>query len=162
MIKTIDTAKIHEISAQAAASPRLRSNFNLHPELSDPVQRFLNAIEPGSYVRPHRHVEPIPKWELFVVLSGAIAILSFDDAGQVIERVELDALGGNIAAEIPPSDWHSVVALKPGTVLFEFKQGPYAPASAKDFAAWAPLEGEPGSAAMVERLAKASVGDRVA
>lgn len=162
MLKIIDTTQIRNLSAQAASSPRLRSNFNLHPELSDPVQRFLNAIEPGSYVRPHRHVEPVPKWELFVVLSGAVALLIFDDAGRVTERVELDAQGENVAVEIAPGEWHSVVALKPGSVLLEFKQGPYAPASAKDFATWAPAEGEPGVAGMLERLENAAVGDRLA
>lgn len=162
MLKIIDTAKLHALSAQATASPRRRCNFNLHPDFSDPVQRFLNAIEPGSYVRPHRHVEPVPLWELVVVLAGAAAILVFDDAGRVTERVELDAGGPNIAAELAPGDWHGVVALKAGTVLFEFKEGPYAPAATKDFAAWAPAEGEPGVAVMLERLEKAAVGDSLA
>lgn len=162
MLKIISTDRIKALSAEAAASPRRRCNFNLHPELADPVQRFLNAIEPGSYIRPHRHVEPTPRWELFVILCGAVAILTFDDQGRVTERIELDAQGPNVAAEIAPGDWHGLVALRAGTVLFEFKQGPYVPASAKDFAPWAPAEGEVGVAAMQERLASARAGDSVA
>lgn len=159
MLKVIDTVQIQAISAQAAVSPRLRTNFNLHPDLADPVHRLLNALALGSYVRPHRHIEPAPKWELFVILSGAIAILTFDDAGRVIERVVLDAQGDNRAAEIGAGDWHSVVVLQPGSVLFEFKPGPYAPVAEKDFAPWAPAEGAPGAAAMLERLMGAQVGD---
>jgi hypothetical protein len=35
------------------------------------------------------------------------------------------------------------VALEPNTVVFELKQGPYQPASDKDFMAGFPLEGTP-------------------
>lgn len=162
MLKLVDAGRLRELSAQAAASPRRRSNFNLHPELADPVQRFLNAIEPGSYVRPHRHVEPRAKWELFVVLAGAVAILVFDDEARLVERVELDAGRGVLAAEVPPGAWHALAALQPGTVLFEFKEGPYSPLADKDFAAWAPREEEAAAPAMAARLAAARVGDRLA
>ena len=62
------------MAATAADSPRLRANHNIHPVLEDPVQRFFNAMQPGTYVRPHRHSTP-PRWELFVVLRGALALL---------------------------------------------------------------------------------------
>ena len=42
-------------------------------------------MQPGTYVRPHRHSTP-PRWELFVVLRGALALLVFDDSGRVEER----------------------------------------------------------------------------
>ena len=47
----IDTDLLAKVCAAAAASPRLRSNHNLHC-LGDLVQRFLNALQPGTYVRP--------------------------------------------------------------------------------------------------------------
>ena len=49
----IDTDLLAAVCEAAAASPRLRSNHNLHG-LGDLVQRFLNALQPGTYVRPHR------------------------------------------------------------------------------------------------------------
>lgn len=159
MLKVVESAELARISLRAAAAPRGRANFNLHPELADPVQRFLNAIEPGSYVRPHRHALAEGRWELFVILSGAVAVLVFDDEARVVERVELDLTGGALAVEIPPGVWHALVALKPGSVMFEFKPGPYSPLSDKDFAAWAPAEGDPAAAAWVERYCRAKVGD---
>ena len=42
-----------QVAQHAAASPRRRKNHNLHQE-SDLVQRFLNVLQPGTYVRPHR------------------------------------------------------------------------------------------------------------
>lgn len=158
-LKIVSTALLAELSQKAAASTRRRANHNLHPELADPVQRFLNAVEPGTYVRPHRHVDPQAKWELFVVMAGAIAVLLFDNEGRVTERVEIDAEGTNRAVEVPPGVWHSLVVLKPCTVLFEFKQGPYAALSDKDFAAWAPVEGGRGMARLVRAFEKAKPGD---
>ncbi|MEW6648321.1 MAG: WbuC family cupin fold metalloprotein [Pseudomonadota bacterium] len=157
-MQLITASLMAELSRRAAASDRGRSNFNLHPQLADPVQRFLNAIEPGSYVRPHRHGSPL-RWELFVIMQGAAVILLFDDAGMVTERVELDAGGSVRAVELPPGVWHTVVARVSGTVLFEFKEGPYAQLSDKDFAAWAPAEGDPMCPRWVERFLAATPGE---
>ena len=161
-LKLVTDDQLEALSLQAAASQRRRANENLHPELADPVQRFLNAMEPGTYVRPHRHVAPAAKWELFVALRGSVAVLLFDDAGRVTERIEVNAQGPVRAVEVPPGEWHGLVALESGTVLFEFKQGPYAATSDKDFVAWAPAEGAPGVARLVRAFEKAKRGDRPA
>ena len=158
-MKIVDTETLDQLSARAMASARGRANLNLHTELSDPIQRFLNAVEPGSYVRPHRHSTPKEKWELFVILSGAVVVLILDEAGKVLERLELDAEGPCRAIEIPGGAWHTLAATKAGTVLFEFKPGPYSALDDKDFATWAPVEGEAGASGMVERFMRASIGD---
>lgn len=137
-MKHLDLSQLRALSAEAAAAPRLRKNYNLHASATDPIQRMLNAFEPGTYVRPHRHRD---KWELFVILSGRAAVLAFDDDGRMRERVELNVIDGNRVVEIPPDTWHSFVSLAPQTVMFEVKAGPYAPTAVEDFCAWAPLEG---------------------
>ena len=78
-------------------------------------------------------------------MRGEVAVLLFDDHGVVQERHELVAGGKLLGIEIPPGAWHTLVARQP-TVLFELKQGPYNPLSDKDFASWAPAEGEALSA----------------
>ncbi len=160
-MKLVTTTVMEALTRQAATAARGRANLNLHPQLDDPVQRFLNAIEPGSYVRPHRHSTP-PRWEMFVVLSGAAVILLLDDAGIVIERVELDAAAPVRAVEIPAGAWHTVAARVSGTVLFEFKPGPYAAPADKDFAVWAPAEGDAACARWVERFLAAVPGTPLA
>ena len=60
--------------------------------------------------------------------------------------------------EIAEGAWHALVALAPATVLLEIKPGPYHPAAAKDFAPWAPPEGDEGAAAMVAWLEQAGPG----
>ena len=158
-MKILSPADLRALSARAVSSARRRANENLHSTLEDPVQRFCNAVEPGSYVRPHRHPEA-GRWELFLILAGRAAILVFDDAGTVHDRVELWAGGGALAVEVPPDTWHSLVALEPGTVLFELKPGPYRTLGDKDFAAWAPAEGEEGVDSFVQWYQEARPGDR--
>ncbi|MFA5529301.1 MAG: WbuC family cupin fold metalloprotein [Thiohalomonadaceae bacterium] len=158
MLKRLDNRLFDNLAAQARTHVRGRINENLHTGPDDPVQRFLNAIEPGSYVRPHRHTEP-SRWELLTVLTGAAVVLLFDDMGKVLLREEVDAHGPLHGLEIPAGAWHTVAACVPGTVLLELKPGPYRPAADKDFAPWAPREGDPEAPACVRWLARARAGE---
>jgi len=139
-IQQIDTKLLDDLTEKAIASPRKRAHHNIHPVLEDPVQRLCVAIEPGTYIRPHRHADPLT-WEVFLMLRGSAAFLSFDDSGRVIERIVLAAGGPVNAIEIPAGTWHTIASLEPGSVFFEVKQGPYKAPIAGNSAAWAPAEG---------------------
>ncbi len=158
-MKRLTADALAALRAEATASPRRRKNLNLHEALDDPIQRLCNAFEPGTYLRPHRHSVP-GTWELFVALTGRAAMLTFDDAGCVTARAELQAGGPVVAVEVPAGAWHSLVPLAPGTVLFEVKRGPYRPTGENDFASWAPKEGAPAAAAFVAWMTHADVGSR--
>lgn len=134
---------LQRVSSEAASSPRRRKNRNLHA-MEDPVHRLFNAIEPGSYIRPHRHLHP-PKTETMVVLCGRLGFLSFHDDGTVAERFVLEAAGEEFGVDVPPGVWHTFVSLAPGSVVFEAKPGPYVPPGAGDAAPWAPPEGDPAA-----------------
>jgi cupin fold WbuC family metalloprotein len=148
MLQRIDQTLLDAVTAEARQAPRLRRNHNLHAE-PDLVQRFLNALQPGTYVRPHRHCRPDPAagFECFLVLQGAIGLLVLDEQGQVLSRERLDAAGPLRGIELPQGTLHTLVALQPDTVMFEIKQGPYVPTADKDFLAAFPLEGTPEAAA---------------
>ncbi|MGA7800841.1 MAG: WbuC family cupin fold metalloprotein, partial [Gammaproteobacteria bacterium] len=100
-MRVIDQSMLLALVERAEQAPRRRMNLNLHDAPEDPVQRLFNAIEPDSYVRPHRHVEPA-RWELMLAVRGACALLAFEDDGVVSERLELVAGGGCLGAELPP------------------------------------------------------------
>jgi cupin fold WbuC family metalloprotein len=158
-METVSLELVRSLSTRAADLPRLRTNLNLHPTLDDPVQRLFNAMEPGTYVRPHRHLDA-GRWEVFVCLSGRAVVLTFDDDGTVRERCFLGAEGPTVAVEIAPGAWHTLSPLESGTVFFEVKPGPYVALTDKDFAPWAPAEGEAGWAAFVSWFLEAVPGDR--
>ena len=138
-MKIINTQLLDQISAQARRSPRLRMNHNFHQSPADTVQRMLNAIEPGTYLRPHRHPD---REEVFLVLRGTMILLVFDDAGNVLERVPLCAREGTYGVEIPPMVWHTVVINEPDAVMYELKRGPYEPLAEEHFAPWSPRPDE--------------------
>lgn len=139
------------LGVQAKCTARRRKNFDFHAFAGHPAQRFLNAIEPGSYFRPHRHLEPL-KDETFVILRGAVGILLFDDAGEVTEKAIMRAHGTMVGANVPGRMFHSLVCLEPGSILFESKAGPYDPATDKDWAPWAPADDTPGVPAYLSKL----------
>jgi cupin fold WbuC family metalloprotein len=134
------TEEIQSLHRRAQERPRRRINHNIHPELSDPVQRLFNAIQPLSYVQPHRHIGD-DAWEGFLLVEGEGVALTFDEQGFVTHRAHLQ-MEGTRMVEIPTSTYHSLLALQKDTLFFEIKRGPYDPNQAKDFASWAPEEGE--------------------
>ena len=71
-MKIINEQLLDETQAKALQSPRLRMNYNFHEKLDDPINRLLNAMEPGTYLRPHRHLNPA-KDEIFLLLRGKVA-----------------------------------------------------------------------------------------
>jgi cupin fold WbuC family metalloprotein len=148
LLQPIDQALFDRVAAEALASSRLRRNHNLHAE-PDLVQRFLNVLQPGTYVRPHRHRRAIPGagFECFVVLQGAIGLLLLDDSGMVLRLERLDAAGPLRGIELAEGQLHTLVALSPDAVMFEIKQGPYEPMADKDFMAAFPPEGTAAAAA---------------
>lgn len=148
-MRVISNEDIAGLMAQAEASPRRRAIFRLH-EHHEPVQRMVNAILPGSYVRPHKHEDP-DKVELFSILVGRVAVLQFDVEGRLEELQVLDAGGPLRVVDIPPRTYHSLLALEPAALL-EIIQGPYDVATHKRFAPWAPEEDAPEAAAYLVAL----------
>jgi len=157
--KQLLNSELGKLRDQARAAPRRRAHQNFHASFDESVQRSLMAMEPDSYVRAHRHAEA-DRWEFVLVLSGAVVLLVFDSAGVVIERVELTAGGETLGYELAPGEWHTLFALLPGTVVFEFKPGPYHPLTDKEFAAWAPAEGDAQCAEMLAWYRCAQTGER--
>lgn len=142
----ISQTVLDSVTGEAKQSPRRRKNRNYHRADADPCHRLLNAIEPGSYILPHRHLDP-NKDEAMIVLRGALGVVYFDEAGQVAGTAVLKPGGEAVGVNIPHGTYHSVLALESGTVFFEAKSGPYLPFTEGEKAPWAPAEGSEGVAA---------------
>jgi cupin fold WbuC family metalloprotein len=147
----IDQRLLDELSAQARTNPRLRKNHNLHPADDFCCHRLFNAIEPGSYIRPHRHLDPA-KDETFVIIRGRLGVIMFDEGGQVAGTALLAPGEGAIAVDIPHGRFHTAVSLEPDTIFFEAKAGPYLPLTEGEKAHWAPEDRAPEAAAYLAHL----------
>lgn len=146
----IDQSRLDQLTAEARQNSRRRKNYNLHPTDAFVAHRLFNAMEPGSYIRPHRHLDPV-KDETFVIIRGRLGVIMFDDDGKVI-GTSLLAPGETVAADIPHGCWHTAVSLAPGTIFFEAKAGPYLPISGAELPSWAPTDGTPEAAAYLDAL----------
>ncbi|MDR0385962.1 MAG: WbuC family cupin fold metalloprotein [Prevotellaceae bacterium] len=136
-MKVIDRKLLDETTAKAKTAPRKRMNCNFHEHLEDPLHRLINAMEPETYLRPHRHLNP-DRDEFFLILRGKVVIFIFDDDGNIVRQTLLDPQAGVYGGEIKAGVWHGLLVLESGSVIYEVKQGPYVPLSAGNFAPWSP------------------------
>jgi len=142
-IHTINSLLLDYLIERAAESPRRRAIHCLHEGDWEHCHRMLNALVPGTYVRPHRH-ESDHQSEAFILLRGKLALLLFNEDGEIDfenSRV-LSPADGLFGMDIPPRIWHSLVALEE-TVIYEVKGHPaggYVQERDKNFAQWAPEE----------------------
>ena len=124
-MKLIDAELLNRTSAQARTDDRLRKNYNFHE-------------------RPaHRHLNPA-KDEAIVVLRGSVASFIFNDRGEIAECAVIDPQQGVYGFDIPAGEWHSLLVLESGTVVYEVKPGPYVPLQESDLAPWTPRTGDAG------------------
>ncbi len=124
----LDDRLLDRVQAEAKASERLRMNFNLHDSLDAKAQRLLNALEPGTVLPIHRHPHTA---ETYVLVRGRIDVMFYDDSAMECERYELNPMEGNYGVQIPAGQWHTI-EVHESSVIFEVKDGPYAPLASED------------------------------
>lgn len=160
---------LEQVLEEARSSPRRRTNFNFHQSMEENPHRFLNVMLRGTYVRPHHHTSP-PKSESFLIIDGSVAFCLFDEKGNLAECklvgrdlpeeapicTEYGIQGGlqshGLGVDIVPGLWHTLLVLSNEAICFEVKPGPYKPSTDKEFADWAPAEGQPETHAFLEEL----------
>ncbi len=148
-IFTLDPTIVSAGKKASRESPRKRIILPVQRNQDALVQRLLNFLQPGTYIRPHRH--PLPHaTESICLLEGHLEILVFHPDGSIKERYQLSPQSPLI--DIEPGVWHGMIVKSPDTLIFEVKKGPYDPGSDKDFAAWAPAEDDPKAGAYLDSL----------
>ena len=120
-MKLIDNQLLNGLAEEARKTPRLRKNYNFHQRLDDKCHRFLNALEPGTFIPVHHHPD---KAETFVVLKGRVKVTTYNDDGEVLESYILSHEDGRYGVDIPENVWHGLERLEPA-VLLECKAGPF-------------------------------------
>jgi cupin fold WbuC family metalloprotein len=158
-IQTITNELLDELQLRARNSPRLRAIHCLHSGDWEHCHRMLNALTPGTYVRPHRH-DSDHQSEAFILLRGRLALLIFDEEGNVefSQSRILSLADGMLGIDVPPRIWHSLVALE-DAIIYEVKGHPaggFVLERDKNFAAWAPEEGSTESFAYLKLMEEAA------
>ena len=125
----INQSLLDELSAQAKVNPRLRMNMDMRTSQNDQAQRMLNALEPGTIVPIHRHIKST---ETLVILRGSIKERFYDVNGNIIEEILMSPNDDIPMISIPVGQWHDLVCLETGTVIYESKDGAYEPLAKED------------------------------
>jgi len=144
---------VGELLALSRESPRKRMIRKLHKSHDSGVQRMFNALQPGSYIMPHRHMHP-RKEETVMVVAGALLFIEFDDDGNIRNTILLQPGTENFGVDVAPHVYHTYIPLKPDTLMFEIKDGPFNPTDDKDVPDWAPREGTPEAEPYLLRMIK--------
>ena len=133
----INKSLLDNLLEQAAASPRLRMNYDLRTHSTssgqalpeDSSQRMLNALLPGTVLPVHRHTKTT---EVLVLLRGRMEEVFYEENPiRETSRVLLEAGGPVQGLSIPVGQWHGINVLEP-TVILECKDDPYEPLAPED------------------------------
>lgn len=118
---------IFQLLEGAKLSERKRQNYDLRNSSEDTSQRMLNALQPGTIVPIHRHIDTA---ETVICLKGKLEEIFYEPLDneniqfKELSRYLLCPAVGNYGIQIPAGTWHSINVIEP-TVIFEAKDGPY-------------------------------------
>jgi cupin fold WbuC family metalloprotein len=145
----LEVGRLDDLCKAARDSERRRAHLLLHSGHQDQVQRLVIAVEPGTYVRAHKHSE---QWEMLVLLRGRVDVLLLSDGSELQQRALLNPAAPVI--QIPMGQCHCAIVRETGSVVMEIKPGPYRP---NEFMAWAPEEGASTTGAFLNWASDARV-----
>ena len=141
-IQLINDNLLSVLHWKARESDRRRMHLDLRTTPADTSQRMLNALEPGTEVPIHRHLQTA---ETVVCLEGCLdevfyeELPNMDAGGPVLKdnetaddrscfaevaRYRLCPRDGKYGIQVPRGVWHTVEVHEPSTI-FEAKDGKY-------------------------------------
>ena len=123
----IDKKVLDDLTEKAKASPRLRMNLDLRNSANDTSQRMLNAIEPGTVLPVHRHMDSSVT---IVCIRGHFEELLYNDEEVLTEAIDMQP--GGTVINLPIGQWHTIRSLESGTVLLEVQDGKWEPLGDED------------------------------
>ena len=140
-IQLINEELLSTLHKKASECERLRMNFDMRTTPEDGSQRMLNALEPGTKLAIHRHLQSA---ETVVCLEGCFDEVFYTELPNVVSggpvhngemavdetcfvesaRFRICPREGRYGIQIPLGAWHSIEVFEPSTI-FEAKDGAY-------------------------------------
>lgn len=121
---------------QIAMSNREKKRYRLclHDSPQNELQDMLICMAAGDYARPHKHENMS---ETHVLIEGSMAIVLFNDNGDIQDVFVMDREKGYISYRVNAPIYHMTILLSATAIEHETKAGAFAPES-NIFPAWAP------------------------
>ena len=149
-IAAIGPEEIELLRKAVRLTSKRRARINAHPGHDDALHEMIVAIEPASYIRPHKHPG---KSEAFHIIEGEVDVVVFGDNGAIDEIVSLGEKGGHrpFYYRMSAARFHTLVIRSELLIVHEITNGPFSPDAAV-YADFAPREGDPATAAFQAKL----------
>ncbi len=139
----LDNKLFDEILEKAQSSPRRRMNYDLRTQArisglaggdvadgwADMSQRMLNVLMADTVIPIHRHTETS---ETVIVCRGKVREEFYDAEGNKTEEFVMEAGGECPGVQVPMGQYHTLVCLEDGSVIFEAKDRPYDPVGTEE------------------------------
>jgi cupin fold WbuC family metalloprotein len=144
-ISAIGESELNALRAAVKASAKRRARINTHPDGEDALHEMIIAIDPSSYIRPHKHPG---KSEAFHIVEGEVDIVVFKDDGEIDQIVPLGAPGSGRSFYYRMSKpfFHTLIIRSDVLIVHEITNGPFRP-QGTIFAGFAPDDSEAEEAA---------------
>ena len=140
----LDNKLFDEILEKAQSSPRRRMNYDLRTQArisglaggdvadgwADMSQRMLNVLMADTVIPIHRHTETS---ETVIVCRGKVREEFYDAEGNKTEEFVMEAGGECPGVQVPMGQYHTLVCLEDGSVIFEAKDRAYDPVGTEEF-----------------------------
>ena len=125
----LDNKLFNEILKSAQDSSRHRMHYDLRTSLNDDSQRMLNVMMSDTVIPIHRHNETS---ETVIVCRGKVREEFYDSDGNKTAEFVMEAGGECPGIQIPKGQYHTLVCLEDGSVIFEAKDKQYDPNTTED------------------------------
>ena len=140
-VQLITKELLSDIHQKAVQNVRKRVNYDLRNSAEDTSQRMLNALEIGTHVPIHRHLNSS---ETVICMDGRLDWVFYEelpnmiDGGPVhdgekaldescfreIARYSVCPRVGKYGIQVPQGVWHTIEVFEPSTIM-EAKDGPF-------------------------------------
>ena len=140
----VDNILFDKLMLEAQSSPRRRMNYDLRTQAkipglagedvadgwADMSQRMLNVLMTDTVIPIHRHTETS---ETVIVCRGKVREEFYDAEGNKTAEFVMEAGGECPGIQVPMGQYHTLVCLEDGSVIFEAKDRPYDPVGTEEF-----------------------------
>jgi cupin fold WbuC family metalloprotein len=123
-IVKIGSDEINFLKTKSKLSPRKRVRICTHANPEVIIHEMFIGIHAGSYIRPHKHQNKI---ESFHIISGEVAVVLFDDVGNIVSVSERGAIGGekSFYFKMKNNLFHTLFLRSDFLLLHEVTSGPF-------------------------------------
>lgn len=150
-IVRVSAAEIQVLKDRALEGPRARARICAHPGPNDATHEMLIVLGRNNEIRPHKHPGKV---ESFHVIEGSMAVVQFDDDGNVFDLLRMGSYDSGRAFYYRQTEsfYHTILVETDYVIFQEVTQGPFS-REGTVLAPWAPVEGAGGElAAYIKEL----------